>query len=221
MVDFILASQSPRRQSLIKLVGYPFSVLSADADEASITHTDPAVNVVETAVLKANIIAEQSQSRDKIIVAADTTVALDGHMLGKPSDPAAATAMLQSLRDRTHEVHTGMVLLDLRNGQRLEGVTTAVVTMRNYSDEEISAYVASGDPMDKAGAYAIQHPLFEPVAHLEGCYTAVMGLSVCALILALAELKIPHQADLTAVRQAHRTLNRDFPCPIYEKHFAT
>ena len=80
---------------------------------------------------------------------------------------------------------------------------------------------ATGDPLDKAGAYAIQHPLFEPVAHLEGCYTAVMGLSVCSLILALAELKIPHQADLAAVRQAHQTLNRDFPCPIYEKHFAT
>lgn len=221
MVEFILASQSPRRQSLLKLLEYPFSVLAADADEKSITHSDPAVNVVETAVLKASIIAQQTQANDKIIIAADTTVALAGQMLGKPRDTADAISMLQVLRNRKHEVHTGMVLLDLRNGQQIERVTTAVVTMRDYSDEAIAAYVASGDPMDKAGAYAIQHPQFKPVAHLEGCYTAVMGLSVCDLILALAELDVPCLANLTAVHHAHKVANLDYPCPIYEKHFTT
>ena len=220
MVEFILASQSPRRQSLIKLLGYPFSVKAADVDEASITHPDPAMNVVETAVLKANTIAQQTQSEGKIIIAADTTVALAGQMLGKPRDAAEATVMLQALRNCSHEVHTGFVLLDVRNGRRVERVTTAVVTMRDYSDKEIAAYVASGDPLDKAGSYAIQHPLFKPVAHLEGCYTAVMGLSVCDLILALDDLNIPRRASLTAVYHSHQVANLDFPCPIYEKHLA-
>jgi septum formation protein len=216
MVEFILASQSPRRQSLIKLVGYPFSVMVADVDEASITHSNPAVNVVETAVLKANTIAQQTSADNKIILAADTTVTLTGQMLGKPRDEKEATAMLQALRNREHEVHTGLVLLDLRDGRRMKRVTTAIVTMRDYSDEEIAAYVASGDPMDKAGAYAIQHPVFKPVARLQGCYTAVVGLSVCDLISALDALNVPRLADLAAVRQAHQVADLDFPCSIYE-----
>lgn len=220
MVKFILASQSPRRQSLIKLLGYPFSVKVADADEASITHPDPAANVVKTAVLKANIIAQQIEANDSIIIAADTTVALAGQMLGKPRDADEAVMMLQSLRNRAHEVHTGCVLLDLRSGRQVERVTTAVVTMRDYTDEEIAAYVASGDPLDKAGAYAIQHPVFKPVARLDGCYTAVMGLSVCDLILALDDLNVPRRVDLTAVYHTHQVANSAFLCPIYEKHLA-
>lgn len=214
MVEFILASQSPRRQSLIQLLGYPVSVMVADVDEASITHPDPAINVVKTAVFKATTIAQKVQTEDKIIIAADTTVALAGQMLGKPRDTAEATTMLQALRNQAHAVHTGFVLMDLRSGQQVEGVATAVVTMRNYSDEEIAVYVASGDPMDKAGAYAIQHPNFMPVAHLDGCYTAVMGLPVCDLILALDEMDIARRFELTAVRLSHRVANLDFPCPV-------
>ncbi len=220
MVEFILASQSPRRQSLIKLLGYPFSVMVADVDEASITDPDPAVNVVKTAVLKAHTIAQKTSVTDKIIIAADTTVALDGHMLNKPHDAIEAISMLQSLRNRAHEVHTGLVLIDLRTGQQVAGVTTAVVTMRNYTDEEIAAYVASGDPMDKAGSYAIQHPIFKPVSQLDGCYTAVVGLSVCDLILTLDELGVPRLADLTTVHHAHQMADLDFPCPIYKRVMA-
>ena len=217
MLEFILASQSPRRQSLIQLLGYPFSVMAADVDEASITDADPAVNVVKTAVFKATTIAQQIQSEDKIIIAADTTVALAGQMLGKPRDTTEATDMLQALRSQEHAVHTGFVLMNLRNGRQVEGVATAVVTMRNYSDEEIAGYVASGDPMDKAGAYAIQHPAFMPVAHLDGCYTAVMGLPVCDLIIALDEMDVARRFDLTAVRHAHRVANLDFPCPVCDR----
>jgi len=220
MADFILASQSPRRQSLIKLLNYPFSVLVADVDESLITHPDPKVNVVKTAVFKATTIAQKIQSKDKIIIAADTTVALAGQMLGKPRNAEDATTMLKALRNQDHEVHTGFVLLNLQNGQQVEKVTTAVVTMRNYTNKEIADYVASGDPMDKAGSYAIQHPLFKPVAQLNGCYTAVMGLSMCDLILALDELNIPRQANLTAVHQSHQVANTYFPCPIYEKYIS-
>jgi len=220
MIEFILASQSPRRQALMQLVGYPFVVQAADVDESLISHPDPAENVVETAVFKATTIAQttppQGQTR-QIIIAADTTVALDKQMLGKPKDAAEAEQMLRSLRNRQHKVHTGFVLLDVGSGKQLRRVSTAVVTMREYGDEEIREYVATGDPLDKAGAYAIQHPVFQPAAALDGCYTAVMGLPVCDLLLALAEFGVPLRADLTAVYQAHQLADHHYFCPIYEK----
>jgi septum formation protein len=220
MIEFILASQSPRRRILMQLVGYPFVVQAADVDERLITHPDPAENVVETAVFKAITIAHSTPARGparKIIVAADTTVALDKQMLGKPQDAAEAERMLRALRNRQHEVHTGFVLLDVQSGKQIRRVTTAVVTMRDYGDEEIREYVATGNPLDKAGAYAIQHPAFKPVAALTGCYTAVMGLSLCDLLLAMAEFDVPLRADLTAVYRTHQLADHHYFCPIYEK----
>ena len=201
----------------MQLVGYPFVVRAADVDERLISHPDPAENVVETAVFKAVTIAQSPPTQGQIIVAADTTVALDKQMLGKPKDASEAEQMLRSLRNRQHEVHTGFVLLDVGSGKQLKRVSTAVVTMRDYGDEEIREYIATGDPLDKAGAYAIQHPVFQPVAALDGCYTAVMGLPVCDLLLALAEFGVPLRADLTAVYQAHQGANHHYFCPIYEK----
>jgi septum formation protein len=204
-----LASQSPRRRQLIQLLGYPVEIYVADVDESSVTEPDPALNAVQTAVLKATYIASHHPDK-KIIVAADTIVALEGRMLGKPHDAAEAQQMLLDLRGRQHHVHTGLVVLERRSGRMETGVTTAVVTMRPYSQTEIAAYVASGDPMDKAGAYAIQHPTFQPVATLSGCYLAVVGLSLCELSKALEGFGIPRPADLTAVSAAHA----GFPCPI-------
>ncbi len=217
MVKLILASQSPRRRELIKLLGYPVRVESADVDESLVTDPDPAVNVVETARLKAVKIAEQwRQSSDKgdvVIVAADTTVALQGEMLGKPADAADARRMLRALRNRSHDVHTGVVLLALETGREVSGVNTAVVTMRDYSEAEIETYIASGDPMDKAGAYAIQHPTFRPVARLDGCFTGVMGLSVCHLLHLFSQLDLTMRADLTAVTTAHQ----HYPCLLLDE----
>ncbi len=211
-IHFILASQSPRRRELIQLLGYPFQVMVADVDETSVTEPNPAINVVQTAQLKATEIAAQLASSSlptgAIIVAADTTVALAEEMLNKPKNEAEARLMLQRLRNRQHEVHTGVVLLQPNRGREWRGVSTAVVTMRNYSDAEIEAYVATGDPLDKAGAYAIQHPQFRPVAHLDGCYCCVMGLSVCDLIVTLRQFGVPQPEDLTAVQQTHL----HYPC---------
>ncbi|MFQ5401182.1 MAG: Maf family protein [Anaerolineae bacterium] len=212
MLELILASQSPRRRELIQLLGYPVRFMSADVDESSITHPDPAMNVTATARLKAAAIAGQIASRFRdtgsesrhIIIAADTTVALDGDMLGKPKDAANARRMLKALRGRTHQVHTGIVLLDVTSGEESAGVATATVTMRNYSDTEMDAYIASGDPLDKAGAYAIQHPVFRPVAQLDGCFTTVMGLPLCRLIQMMEAMQLPIQADYAAVGQAHQ-----------------
>jgi septum formation protein len=219
-ITFLLASQSPRRRELIGLLNYPFQVMAADADEDSITTPDPAVNVVETAVLKSTLITAQytpPPHTRAFLIAADTTVAVDGERLNKPGDTADAWRMLQRLRNRPHEVHSGFVLLDMASGQQVTGVHTAVVTMRNYSDAEIEAYIATGDPLDKAGAYAIQHPAFRPVSELVGCYLSVMGLPLCDILLVLRQWEIPLPVDWTAVSQAHD----DFPCTAFDEVMRT
>ncbi len=216
MINFILASQSPRRQALLRLVGYPFEIQIANADEDSVTDLDPAVNVVKTAQLKAEKIAgliKRPFPPHTILIAADTTVALDSHMLGKPDSPDHAKQMLVALRNRKHTVHTGLALLDFASGKELTGVHSAIVTMRNYSDDDIEAYVGSNNPMDKAGAYAIQHPQFNPVAQLDGCYLGVMGLSICHLLQLLKQFDVPLVADLTAVAAAHQ----QYPCPLFNQ----
>lgn len=196
---------------LFGLLGVPFEVRVANVDEESVTHPDPAVNVVETAVLKTTALAQTIPTANHtILITADTTVALGKTMLGKPKSPDEARAMLLALRARNHEVHTGLVLLDNQSGEMQHLVNSSVVTMRNYSDAEIEAYIATGDSLDKAGAYAIQHPVFRPVSHLDGCFTGVMGLSVCQLILAFRQWQLPDQVDLTAVSHAHA----NFSCPI-------
>ena len=214
--QFILASQSPRRRELLQLLGVPFKATAANADEESITEPNPVINVVQTARLKADLIANQINSLQAgtLILAADTTVAFNDRMLNKPANDDEAWLMLQQLRNTHHEVHTGVVLLAPGSGRIWQGVSTAVVTMRNYSDVEIEAYVASGDPLDKAGAYAIQHPTFKPVAELQGCYCNVMGLPICDLMLAIKQFVgttsfAQNQVDLTAVLQAHH----HYPCP--------
>ncbi len=147
-----------------------------------------------------------------LILAADTTVSLDTQMLGKPLDSAHAVRMLCALRGREHEVYTGMSLVDVHTGQEETAVHCASVTMRPYSDEQIERYAASGDPLDKAGAYAIQHPWFRPAADLQGCYLGVMGLSICQLIQLASNLDVPHLADLGALHEAHH----HFPCPLFD-----
>ncbi len=212
-INFILASQSPRRRALLQLLGVPFQIMIADADEDSIAIPDPAANVIQTARLKSATIAAQLDGFEMptrtLILAADTTVAHQNEMLNKPADETAARHMLARLRNTHHEVYTGFILLDLATGREWKGVSTAVVTMRAYSDEEIQAYIASGDPFDKAGGYAIQHPDFQPVAHLDGCYCNVMGLPVCELISVLhaftgINLIENGHVDVTAVSRAHQ-----------------
>ncbi|MBE7532232.1 MAG: septum formation protein Maf [Ardenticatenaceae bacterium] len=215
-IEFLLASQSPRRRELMKLLGRPVRPLPADVDEGSITVPDPAVNVMDTAVLKAHTIAHTfipHPGTRIILIAADTTVAVDGEMLNKPVDAADAQRMLRRLRGRAHKVHSGYVVRDMSSGAEVVGVHTAVVTMRPYTDAEIDSYVATGDPMDKAGAYAIQHPVFRPVQTLQGCFLGVMGLPLCDLLGALAQLGVNTAVDLTAVHRAHQ----QFPCPLFDR----
>ena len=122
---------------------------------------------------------------DAVVLAADTQVVLDGESLGKPSDDADAVRMLEALRGRDHVVITGVTLLDAGAGRMRTSVRPADVTMRRYSDAEIWAYVATGDPFDKAGAYAVQDGEFRPAA-VRGCYLNVVGLPLCEVV-SLAE----------------------------------
>jgi len=172
--------------------------MAATVDEDSVRHPDPRKNVVETAHLKARAIA--GQFPDAIIIAADTTVAIDGQMLGKPADVDEATKTIRRLRGREHQVYTGMVLCHTRSERLKTAVCSTSVVMRAYSDEEIERYVRSGDPFDKAGAYAIQHAGFSPVARIRGCYTNVVGLALCDLCVILRCFGV--NADLSVAEQS-------------------
>jgi MAF protein len=179
-MSWVLASSSPRRRALMGRVGVPFVVQSADIDEEHFTASDPAAVAEELAVRKAQAVAAW-HTDPAWIIGSDTVVALDGEMLGKPENSADARQMLQRLAGRTHQVHTGLALAG-PSAMLLSTVLTSQVTMRPYSSAEIAVYVATGDPLDKAGAYAIQHPAFRPVAALDGCYAAVMGFPLCQLV---------------------------------------
>lgn len=212
MPSILLGSQSPRRRQLLTLLNTPFKIIAADADEDSVTVADPAENALTTAELKIDVLLanERVTAEPAILLTADTNVAIDDQILGKPRDADEARATLRLLRARQHTVHTGMVLHDMATGQRIKRVHSAEITFRPYSDTEIERYIATGDPFDKAGSYAIQHPEFAPMAELKGCYLGVMGLSVCQLLPLLSEMSISAEVDLNAIHAAHRGC----PCPI-------
>jgi MAF protein len=182
----ILGSNSPRRRQLLALTGWRFSVAAADVDESQYENESPTEYVLRLAEAKARAIEADT---DQLILAADTTVVDGSDILGKPQDAAEATMMLRRLRGHIHQVYTGIVLLRPRDGQILKDICVTDVPMRDYSDAEIEAYVQTGDPLDKAGAYAIQHPEFQPVADLNGCFASVMGLPVCHVIRLMRKME--------------------------------
>ena len=177
--NLVLASSSPRRSDILTRLGLEFEIAPTDADEgpADGTATDVAL---ARAMAKARAAAGTRASGT--VVGADTVVELDGAVLGKPADAAEATAMLRSLRGREHRVITGLALVDAATGEERSGYRASRVIMRSYTDDEIAAYVASGDPFDKAGAYAVQSESFAPAAEVRGCYLNVVGLPVCELL---------------------------------------
>jgi MAF protein len=197
--ELILASASPRRRQLFSLLGVPFTSLTADVEENRGHGEKPEEMVCRLSRAKAEALAEDHPKR--LIVAADTIVVLDGQVLGKPADADEAVSMLQRLRGHEHLVFSGLIALSPSTGQQATGLAQTTVWMRPYSDEEISRYVASGDPLDKAGAYAIQHQEFNPVAYIQGCYTSVMGLPLCHLTGALNRLGLTLPVDVPRVCQ--------------------
>jgi len=206
----ILASNSPRRKELLRLTGLGYQVAPADVDETPYPGEPAGPYVVRMAEEKARAAASQYQGGEWI-VAADTTVADDGQILGKPQDAQEAFAMLARLRGREHQVHTAVAVYRLDTGQLKTALATTNVPMRDYSDEEIHAYIATGDPFDKAGSYAIQHPGFHPVESLAGCYANVVGLPLCHLERVLRALGFIPAANIPDACQSAL----GYTCTVY------
>ena len=182
-MQLILASASPRRQELIQLFKHPFTVRVADIDETMDPHKAPFDEVARVSRCKALAVSREA---DDVVIAADTIVVCQGKVLGKPRTPEEAKAMLSLLSGRDHQVMTGCTVL---RGDRCETFTEVTdLHFRQLSQGEIDAYVASGEPMDKAGAYGIQGGAALFCTHMVGDYYNVMGLPVCALGLRMKSL---------------------------------
>ena len=177
-MDIILASQSPRRKELMGQIGLKFKVISPNVDEHMEGNPSPAQLVEELSLRKARAVARQADG-EALIVAADTVVALEGTVLGKPEDEREAFAMLSALSGNRHYVYTGVTVL--RDGRAVTQHEVTTVTFRELEPDEISSYIATGEPMDKAGAYGIQGLGALLVSGIEGDYFNVMGLPVYRL----------------------------------------
>ena len=175
-MELILASQSPRRKELLGLFHIPFAVRVADIDETMDETKPPFDEVARVSRLKAEAI---DRSSDDVVIAADTIVVCEGKVLGKPRTEEEAKAMLALLSGRDHQVMTGMAVL--RGEIALTCTEVTDIHFRDLTDEEIRAYIATGEPMDKAGAYGIQGGAALFVSHLNGDYFNVVGLPVCRL----------------------------------------
>ncbi|HNR96032.1 MAG TPA: Maf family protein [Anaerolineae bacterium] len=184
----LLASGSPRRRDLLALLGLPFVVQPSAADEQTLASESAFDMVLRLSRAKAQALLPRADG--KLILAADTTVAFRGQVLGKPVDRQDAVLMLRQLRGHTHTVYSGITLLDSATGETRVQLVESRVVMRHYTDQEIAAYVATGDPLDKAGSYAIQYAQFRPVARISGCYANVMGLPLCHVYCLLRDLNL-------------------------------
>ena len=206
----VLASNSPRRRQLMALGGWTFTLIPAEVDESPLPGEHPKEYVLRLAESKARAAAAVTPEA-ALVVAADTTVADGGEILGKPADARQAEAMLRRLRGRSHQVYTALAVLRSTDGWLLTDWCRTEVPMRLYSDEEMSAYIATGDPFDKAGAYGIQHEGFRPVEHLGGCYANVVGLPLCHLVRTLGKMGMAHGTDVPQACQAAL----QYDCPVY------
>jgi septum formation protein len=184
----VLASASPRRRELLAQAGYAFVVRPAHIPEDSLPDEDPIAYVVRLAREKAEAVFRELADATAVVLGADTTVTLDGQILGKPVDDADAARMLRMLSGRTHRVITG-VALATESGTQVAAEVTAVRFL-TLSDEEIRGYVVTGEPLDKAGAYGIQGRAARWIPRIEGCYFNVVGLPL-ALVSTLLESIIP------------------------------
>ena len=189
-MKLILASSSPRRAEILANAGLPFSVLSSAVDESPYPGETPAALVQRLANAKADLVTARAVG-PAIILAADTVVVLDDKILGKPSSAEDARHMLQQLGGRTHSVLTGVALVRLPDGERRQFIESTLVHFRPITDEELSSYLATEEPYDKAGAYAIQGQAGRYIPRIEGCYFNVVGLPLSRVLNELKSLGWP------------------------------
>lgn len=186
-MNVILASASPRRKELLERIGLEFTIRTAPHDETMDPRKDPAQEVRRVSALKAGAVKALCAQED-VIIAADTVVVLDGAVMGKPASEKEAFSMLRSLSGKEHQVITGLSVVQ---GEKMESVSvTTTLRFRPLSEEEIRAYIATKEPMDKAGAYGIQGMASMFVESLCGDYYNVMGLPVCTLTVILRKFGV-------------------------------
>jgi septum formation protein len=180
----ILASRSPRRKHLLRQLGIQFSVMESGVDEDEYGGISPADHVTVLSRHKAEAVG--SRVKDGLIIGADTIVVCNRKIMGKPKDKKDASAMLSMLSGRTHEVYTGFTILDSKSGRSISDYEVTRVTFRKLKLTEITAYVASGSPLDKAGAYGIQDDFGAVfVERIEGCFYNVVGFPLTRFYLAM------------------------------------
>jgi septum formation protein len=186
-MKLILASASPRRAEILRDAGLSFSVLSSAIDETAYPGETPADLVLRLANAKADLVAARTVG-PAIVIAADTVVVLEGQILGKPRSTDDARHMLERLSGRTHSVLTGVSLVRLPDAERRQFAETTLVHFVQLTEEDISDYLATEEPYDKAGAYAIQGRAGRYIPRIEGCYFNVVGLPLAHLLSTLREL---------------------------------
>ena len=186
MKTLVLASASPRRRTLLDLLGVTWVADPANVPEG-VDGDTPSASALATMLAERKALAVAARREGGLVLGADTVVAMDGRVFGKPSDAAEARWMLRQLRGRSHEVVTGVALADAASGALTVACRESRVTMRDYGEDEMKAYVASGGAMDKAGAYGVQDTSFSPASHVHGCYANVVGLPLCTVVSMLQE----------------------------------
>ncbi len=210
-MDLVLASVSPRRRELLALLGLPFKTLAPHINEDQRPGESPVDYVCRLSREKAQA-ASTALDFSASILAADTIV-LDGNdVLGKPADAQEAASMLRRLRGRTHYVYTAVALLEAPAGRLLGELAVSPVSMRPYTEAEITAYIDTGDPFDKAGAYGIQHRAFHPAEGFHHCFANVMGLPLCHVTRLLRRAGVEVSSDVPTACQTYLS----YVCPIHE-----
>ncbi len=213
MTSLILASTSPRRRELLALGGWAFTLQPVQVLEIPQAGESPADFAQRMSLTKAQAAAE-GLGPEALVIGADTIVAFEDQIIGKPADAHEALKILGQLRGRVHEVLTGLTVIDTTTHKSYTELVRSPVPMRVYSEAEMRAYVDGGDPLDKAGAYAIQHPEFQPVdrERFADCFANVMGLPLCHLLRRLRQLGVEPVRDLPAMCQTFLA----YACPVSE-----
>ncbi len=193
MKKVVLASKSPRRLELLRMLGLNVEAVSPDVDESTVGSDSPAHLAEKLAKIKAEAVYKALHPEGEPVIAADTLVEIGGRVLGKPRSVADAGEMLRLLSGKLHYVHTGIAII--YSGTAVSAVETVSVYFRNLSEEEIESYVMSGEPMDKAGAYGIQGRAGAFVSRIEGDFFSVVGLPLCRMVSLLEDTMGLHLSD--------------------------
>jgi len=211
----VLASSSPRRQNLIDALNPKFTIVDPASNESprEISET-PEEYVLRLSHTKALSVANNIPN--SMILGADTTVVFKNQVLNKPEDSIEAKKMLKSLRGKIHVVITGITVLDSKSNRYLSMSKSTSVTMREYDNSEIDAYIEHGNPFDKAGSYAIQDTSFKPVHKIEGCYLNVVGLPICEIPPIMSEL-----GTTIHIKPNWIGLAQCYNCPLKSENGAT